>query len=447
MRYQELKNGTSANESTELATEFISPSLRKVAIVGHGALATRQAEAHKHWIENGIEVHCADIDSDRLDDCVEGSQRYVLPDEEGRFLAQGPFDYLFVNNIPEEHLATAMYYGTYAKRIVIQKPQDLNFPLIETFLESPGLRALLGKTAVHDHYRNKGVVPALFSQLPGLLARNGLFKRMMFFLTESKGVNDEYERAASLQCGMIQDLGVHTFDLVLETLLNVEQWQAGERDDQIQRRIGGTIEIEKVAKYRQQSSILGDIVETIAAIDIHVTDEIEYPAGAKNARRFQHGFDVLIALGKGVSIEQGYPFDLKSVVIEFERENFNCIVDLKSLAVVGISPQGVNRKHGGMSRPLMLLSPKPPEHATSGLGGPDYRQWQSMRLSRCVAKMANDAQASEIGQAMGAYPPGRPLGDLLRSMAGSGRIRPVWNNLPPLTNYRIEQPAESPFFD
>ena len=101
--------------------------LRKLLVIGHGELALRQQPTYEHWLNENVEVHCADVSAARLDDCLDGIKRYVLPDDEARLLRAAPFDYLFINNVPDLHLASALQYGTYAKSIIIQKPQVCRF--------------------------------------------------------------------------------------------------------------------------------------------------------------------------------------------------------------------------------------------------------------------------------------------------------------------------------
>src|SRR5260370_36207892 len=132
-------------------------------------------------------------------------------------------------------------------------------------------------------------------------------RRILFFITEERSVLDEGNRAASLKCGMIQDLGVHVIDLMLETLLSVNEWRIRPNDERLQKRVGGNIEIKNCVKSKEMHSSLGDDVETFAAIDFHITEQIEFPSTSKNTHHFQHEFDILIVLGKGLAIEQDVP--------------------------------------------------------------------------------------------------------------------------------------------
>lgn len=424
--------------------------ISNVLVIGHGALAARQSPTYEHWLGQNVTVHCADVVAAQLEDCLDGVHRYVLPEDERRMLAAAPFDLICINNIPRLHLITALQYGTYAKRIIIQKPQDLNYPLIQTIAQSGGPDNFRSKAVIHDHYRNKSAVAALMHELPLLLQRYGKLKRLMFFLTESKSVTDEPERAASLECGMIQDLAVHQIDIMLECLMTANEWKIREADDRLNRRVGGEIKIVNCVKLVDQTSILGDGVETCAVIDLSVTEEIEFPGGRAGAHHYQHMFDVLIVVGKGLAIEQGVVKDFKGVIIEFERPEFYAVIDLATQGVREIPSSGINRSHGGMNRPLMLISPNPPEHAIQGFGGSEFQLWQSLAFGQHVAAIAQGAKSWHRAQGMSAYPYQRPLGDLIRELASPrlDQIRnSVWSGLPPLTNFQVEELRPPLYFD
>jgi hypothetical protein len=432
--------------------EIVEP-IRKVLIIGHGDLAVRQASTYEHWLNEGVEVHCADVDSSKLIDCLEGAHRYLLPHEKQRLTALGPnyFDLLCVNNVPELHLVTALEFSTYARQIVIQKPQDLNFPLINTIATARGYEDFRTKVKIHDHYLNKGAVIALLEVLADLHTDYGQFRRLMFFLTESKSVNDELDRAASLECGMIQDIGVHLLSLLLECISMGVEWRDSPISERLHRRLSGKVQILACSKLRMQNSILGDRVETFAVIDSKVIEKIEFLSGTSFARQRPHEFDVLIVVGKGLTVEQGVSGDLKVIVAEYER-GYEAVVDLMTQGTLGIQeylPRGgqeINKHHGGLNRPLLLISPNPPEHALDGLGGLDYPQWQDFSSAQCVASNIETAKRLHSPPYMDAYPPQRPLGDLLRELTVKGRIRPIWGDVGPLIRYLIKTPRPEDYY-
>lgn len=435
----------------------INDPIQRVLVIGHGDLAVRQRPTYEHWINQGVEVHCADVDPTKLDDCLEGVQRYDLsdPSEARRLLSVGydGYDLLLVNNFPGIHLATALTYSAFAKHIIIQKPQDLNYPLIRTIQTAAGFEGFRRKVKVHDHYRNKDSVPALLQVLPQLHRDYGRFQKLAFFLTESKDINDEEARAGSLDCGMIQDLAVHMFDLLFETIAVGTQWTNSKEDERLHKRVGGTIRVVACPQFHRTNSILGDHVETFAAIDMNVTEKIEFLTKGKNPIINFHSYDVLIVVGKGLSVEDGVTGDLKVIAAEFERPGFDIKIDLSSHGTVGIQnylPSGreINRRHGGMNRPLMLISPNTPKHALEGFGAADHSQWQTLQLSGEVA-FAADVSKKTYSQSLPAYPPGRALGDFIRELATGalGAIRPIWGNFRPLSTYMIKLPKSSEYYD
>jgi hypothetical protein len=443
--------------SEDSDVQSLSEPIRSVTVLGHGDLAERQKPVYEHWLKEGVEVHCADTDPSKLEDCIEGINRYVLPHDEQRLVKtiSDGIDLLCVNTVPELHLVNALQWGTFARQIIIQKPQDLNFPLIKTIARARGYEDFRRKSQIHDHYRNKGVVPALWHAVPALLTERGQFRRMLFILTESKSVNEERHRAASLTCGMIQDLAVHTIDLLLETLLAGARWRDVDDAEKIYGRVNGEIQVMACHRLREMYSVLGIQVETFAAIDLHIVERIEFPFGQRTANHWVNEFDVLIVVGKGLSVEQGISGDVKVAAIEFERQGgFDVWIDLKSLAVQGFQnhlPQGggeLNRHHGGLNRPFFLISPNPPKHALIGMGGRDYQQYQTLSMGGHVAENTQMAIQKACSGGMWAYPRGRPLGDLLRELAAQKQvIRPVWRDLEPLTRYLSNQPLPDEYYD
>jgi len=274
---------------------------------------------------------------------------------------------------------------------------------------------------------------------------------MMFFITESKSVLDEKARSNALGCGMIQDLGVHMFDLFLETLIYCNEWKCDPNDDRMARRVGGHIDLMSVAKQVQQNTPFSGGVETFAAIDLRVTEQIAMPirpgqSDISDVPVHDNSFDVLFVLGKGVVPTQGVAKDVKAIVIEHERKGSPTIIDLASLGTIGIPNDDINTHHGGMNRPLMLLATNPPDHAMERLGGHEYAQWQSFALGMRVAKIANSASSIQPGR-MSAYINQRPIPDLLHDMVNEGELRSTWSDIRSLQQYSAASIKDSTFFD
>ncbi|HEY6252297.1 MAG TPA: hypothetical protein VI685_20260 [Candidatus Angelobacter sp.] len=441
------------NDGAESRFESVtSDPVGKVLVVGSGDIALKQRATYHHWMSEGVAVHCADTDVSRLEDCLEGVHRHDVsdPDEFNRMVKSGPFDLLLVNTRPELRLATALQYSAFAKQIVISAPQDSNYPLIKTISTLPAFDDLRRRIRIHDYYRNKDVFPGIISILPMLHRDYGQFRRMMLFLVENRSINDDLLRARSLNSGVLQDLAAHMVSLLLELSATDTEWPSGPNDDRVHRRESVEIDVVACSASVEINSILRDDVETFAAIDLRVKERISFPAYTKHAQLRERAFDVVVVVGKGLGIEFGIQDDLKAISIEFERGN--TVVDLNSLATIGlpsylpIGPQ-INRHHGGINRPLMLLSSNPPQHARWGFGGEKYRQWQTLALSTQAASIINIASQMKGSRLMGAYRFGEGLGDFIRRLAIENQIRPIWAALPSLTQYLVKLPRPQEYYD
>jgi hypothetical protein len=430
--------------------------ITSVLVIGHGALAKRQQAMYSHWLSQGVTIHCADINESKLEDCPDAIKRYVLPRDEAALkkAISDEVDLLCINNFPNEHIATALMWCMFAKRIVIQKPQDLNLQLIAEIGASKGLDVFRRKTVVQDHYRNKGVSPALRKALPSLLTQRGPLQRLIFVLTEPISVLDELDRAGSLQCGMIQDLAVHMLDCLLGLVDAGTEWQNSVDDDRLHRVIACEGRIAGCHRRRELHSSLGDDVETFAAIDLEIRQTIEFPAGSGRPGHI-HPFDALIVVGKGIGVEDNLKAaPLKFVSAEFAMGGgFDAWIDFRTLTVHGFEDhlpqkgQEVNRQHGGLNRPFLLIGPNPPAHATFGLGGTHEELWQSLPASCDVARIAQAARERNSAEHIATYRPGRALSDLLRELVSLDVIRRQWGRLDPFTKYLTEKKLPDEYYD
>jgi len=66
----EYKYPIPSKVSDELFVQWSSEPIRSVVVFGHGALAERQKPIYEHWLKEKVEVHCADTDPSKLEDCV-----------------------------------------------------------------------------------------------------------------------------------------------------------------------------------------------------------------------------------------------------------------------------------------------------------------------------------------------------------------------------------------
>ena len=429
--------------------------LNKVLVLGQGDLAKRQRPTYEHWLVQGVEVHCADTDPGRLKSSLPGLHTYVLPQAERAILARAPFDLLYVANTPALHLKTALKYGAYSKQIIIQKPLHSGV-VTRAIVEELG--DLRHKITVHDHYRNKGAFAALVSQRYQKQPR-----RLLFFLTETKSVTSETDRAGALACGVILDLGVHMFSLLLDCIrafalgprgFSPLGWESGLKPSgQDPSTYSGAgefprVELQNCFGAQEVGSNLGTGVETLAVLDITVertagpapslpSPTTKVPAKANveapNSEN-KPPLDVLIVVGKGVggrSQDGGGQYsasgDLKTVVVEFADGEI-AVADLSSQSVFGLPPADINAQHGGLNRPLLLISPNPPGHACYGLGGQGYPQWQSFTEAALACEIAHRAQKL-LPQDLHTYNAGIVLEDYLGQLIRKGKLRPIWGDI------------------
>ncbi len=439
--------------------------LSKVLVIGQGDLAKRQRPTYEHWLANGVKVHCADINPDKLENSVAGLHTYVLPQDEKAMLNKAPFDLLYVANIPSYHLKTTLQYGDCARQIIIQKPLH---PGLVTLEHVRQLGNLYPKIVVHDHYRNKSSFAALLNH-----GHQNEIRRMLFFLTETKSVTSEIDRAGALTCGVLLDLGVHMLSLLLDCIKifasDLAPWEL-KNNFTDQKQVLNTyaklnefslIEISNSYGAQEIGCGLGKGVETLAVLDLTVkgvTDMVTEKFGVcrKNLDT-SHGnaigsenmipIDVLIVTGKGIGgtrraseLRHASQGDLKAVVLEF-ADGRTVAADLSSLAVFGLSSNDVNTQHGGLNRPLLLLSPNPPEHALYGLGGQGYSQWQSFSEAALVCKIAHQAKQL-LPKNLNTYPTGMNIQEYLKQLVLSGELRPIWKDIG--NPYRFKIPLSPP---
>ncbi len=430
--------------------------LQSALVLGTGNLLKRQWKAYEEWLSQGVQLHFADIKHPTHVN-IPSRANYVNMDTERTSIGQlatktkrGKFDYVFVNTVPDLHLALALEFWNVAHRVIIQKPQDTCFPLIRTLGSSTSHLEFLKRTFVWDHYRNKGSVAAFFEHLPKRMSEYGQIKQVVLFITESKNIHDEDSRIGSLRFGMVQDLGVHMFSVFLESLLRADRWNLAPDDKRTQKRTGATITLDHVTKWRQQHAPIPSEAETFAALDftVHETIARMNEKGGRADSEFPHKFNVLVVLGKGVFPAPGANRDLKTIVVEYEKPGAMSVIDLSSLGVSGLEGNNINYHHGGLNRPLNLLAPEPSDHALGGLGGLRYPQWQPFRFAEQIASVAHAAQNWPCSDVPG-YEYGKPLPYFIRELTSRGLIADCYKGLAdmPLLNFAVDRTKDPIFFD
>ena len=448
--YIDIKKLTDRRQPLQDANnEFLKCPPRTVLVVGSGDVTQKQLPAFKLLHDSGAEVLFADSWRDGLGqlgsaDWISGENLYEIDGREqelrNRIKEMGGADLIVVNNAPSNHLTTSLAFKNELSqdgRIVLQKPQDTNFPLVQTLNDPMNVSLyaeFMKRTFVHDHYRNKSVVPGLYSALASAINTNGRITKMMFFVTEPTSMVEQQHRAHALKDGMIQDLAVHSFDIFLETLIYSNLWQV--RGEQYALRTGARIDLLGTDTGFEIKTAFPRDCETFSAIDIEVTEHLLMDVdrdGRPNGSGApaENKIDVLFVQGKGVVRENGDDSPLKSVVVAFE-DGHQAVVDLNTLNFKGlpIDRDQINTHHGGLNRPYMLLLQENLRHATKGFGGRDFPQFQQLHEATEISKLAYHSKglAKKAGTRGRGYAHGSSIGKLVRGMIERGTIRNTWND-------------------
>lgn len=223
-------------------------------------------------------------------------------------LRRHPLTHIYVANWPSLHLLTAFKYSEACPKgpIVIPKPLDTNFQLIET-VAANAFPAIAHQLFVHDHYLNKSVVTSIHDAFPSLVEEYGELRRVSFYLVEFQTIEDE-GRLKALEQGVIFDLQSHLLSL-LQLFFLTSPWPA------CRLRTGTEVsdtrvEITRVARARYIGCDLPDMVETFAAVELKIV--VTY-AG----RSEPHEISGLLVAGKGIKPTESVEADLKGFRLEF----------------------------------------------------------------------------------------------------------------------------------
>jgi len=224
-------------------------------------------------------------------------------------LREHPLTHIYAANWPDLHLATALKYSDncYGGIIVIPKPLDTNFELIET-VAGDAFPELKEKIFLHDHYRNKAVVGHMFDAF-SKLKHYGEVTEFQFFLTEFRTIEEE-RRLKALANGVIFDLMSHLFALVQIFFTNRPYIAATITGSDVK---DVAIRINQVARARYINCRLPHGVETFAAISLTLIVSYEDSHGESSERPI-HG---LLVAGKGVKPTQSVEADLKGMRFKF----------------------------------------------------------------------------------------------------------------------------------
>ena len=345
----------------------------KFLISGTGAIVDKLKPTWELYDDLNVELYAADIFDDP-------PGRHALPEkahffnwknatERQQLIEVGwerPFDFVYLSTYPSVHIFTALRLDFVAKQFIFPKPVDSNFSSMQTlFSEYQAGRAvnLASRSCVHDHYRNKPITKFLRAQIADLHRHNGFLKNLRIFITEWKSIQHEFKPRESLECGIMLDLAPHALSVAYEVVPNTLSWQSDDGD--IYKRVGRRFEIVSAVRGRDNLSILhNQDKETFAAIHLRGFEEIEFtPRDMPNcAERISRAFDVLVVVGKGVSVnDRAQKQDLKAIELEFDgqivRGNFdtNALSGVVNKEVQKEMESKIDTRHRGLNLPLQEL--------------------------------------------------------------------------------------------
>jgi hypothetical protein len=229
-----------------------------------------------------------------------------------RCLLRGaPLTHIYIANWPDVHLLTAVKYSENCPggTIVVAKPLDTNFQLIET-IGRGGFPGIQQKIFVHDHYLTKSVVERIFKAFPKLIGAYGEIQQFEFYLVEYKTIEDE-NRLDALKDGVIFDLMSHLV-AVAQLFFLMGPRLATLQDARVQVTDVKVL-IRQVARGRYIRCHLADNVETFAAVDLKVI--VTY-----NNKR-THSIPGLLVVGKGIKPTESVEADVKGIRLKFALNN------------------------------------------------------------------------------------------------------------------------------
>ncbi|MBK6795267.1 MAG: hypothetical protein IPG76_00280 [Acidobacteria bacterium] len=240
-------------------------STSRFLIAGTGAIVKSSRRPRRQYHELGVEIHAADISETAVgrEALPEGAHFYNWTDRQqflrlSELARKRPFDFAYLSTFPSVHILMASRLDAIVNQFIFPKPVDAHFGIMKTIheehLNDRAFSALVTRSCVHDHYRNKPLTSLLKSQMASLHGRNGFLKNITVCITEHKTVQDEYWRRESLECGMILDLGPHALSVIYELVPDTLSWKdiQGHRYKRTSRRF----EIVSAIRARDNGSIL-----------------------------------------------------------------------------------------------------------------------------------------------------------------------------------------------
>ncbi len=240
-----------------------------------------------------------------------------LPDQRTalhKHLLAYPVSHMFVANLPPQHLMTAFLLAGKCPeaQIIIAKPLDVNFQLIETITSGLVWPGITDRIFVHDHYLTKGAVEPIYARFPGLINTYGRIMRFEFYLVEHQTVEEE-KRLQALNEGVISDLASHLFALAQLFFLYGDKpaWQ--EPGTHV---IEATLFINHVVRARYtRCRIPNQNAETFAAIEVTLVAKLQ---DVLSGDVYEVTIPGIMMVGKGIKPTSSITAGLKGMRFHFE---------------------------------------------------------------------------------------------------------------------------------
>jgi hypothetical protein len=335
-----------------------------------------------------------------------------------KLVSSEPFTHIYVANWPQAHLLSAFKYSDSCPNgtIVIAKPLDTNFALIETVAQNV-FPSITEKIYLHDHYLNKSVVGQMYAAFPKLTRVYGELKEFQFYVIEYNTIEEE-GRLEALAKGVIFDLESHLLALA-QLFFNVPPRVLG-----YDFGLGGStrnvqIRINQVARARYIRCQLGDAVETFAAIDLTVL--VERRVGEPQEIRG------LLVVGKGLKPTESVEADLKGMRFKFalapRTANFSSGVISPPLTDIEV----IKDAESGFFGPIVsgLSSPRP---STLGRATRGEKCHKLMDFEEAIENSRLLQSAIDIGKdnLTGYRPQKTTVREVIARCVSEGKLDPRW---------------------
>lgn len=341
-----------------------------------------------------------------------------------RYVIEYPVTHIFIANLPHQHLITAAFLGGMcpSARIIITKPLDVNFELIQSLTDGKTWPGLIDRIFLYDHYRNKGAVEPVYQHLPALIERYGKVLSFQFYLVESRTVEDE-KRGEALEAGVIFDLASHLFSLVQLFFLGDDGPGPALRDKK--RRVrNASLRITKVAKARYSGCEIyrerHEEVETFAAIEVEVIGEYSRPGS-----RLLYPLRIpgILVVAKAVKASPNTNFNLKGFRLnqELQPRSVNLVRNVINPSVGGPDLK-IDVKEDGFRSPIVnslrdeVLLMQPGEQQIPAF----------VPYARAAQNTIYIRQALEMPSGLVYHEPGNDLDAVMAKCAAAGALDPRW---------------------